>query len=50
MDFKTIADFQKDNIDCLKGVFKEFNRLDGTGSIWKKDDRNRWNKGKAWNA
>jgi transposase len=23
-DFKTIADFRKDNIDCIKGVFKEF--------------------------
>jgi hypothetical protein len=23
-DFKTIADFRKDNADCIKGVFKEF--------------------------
>jgi len=23
-DFKTIADFRKDNVDCIKGVFKEF--------------------------
>jgi transposase len=23
-DFKTIADFRKDNVDCVKGVFKEF--------------------------
>ena len=23
-DFKTIADFSKDNVDCIKGVFKEF--------------------------
>lgn len=23
-DYKTIADFRKDNIDCIKGVFKEF--------------------------
>jgi transposase len=23
-DFKTIADFRKDNIDCIKGVFQEF--------------------------
>ena len=23
-DFKTIADFRRDNIDCVKGVFKEF--------------------------
>ena len=23
-DFKTIADFRKNNIDCIKGVFKEF--------------------------
>ncbi len=23
-DFKTIADFRKDNIDCIKPVFKEF--------------------------
>jgi transposase len=26
-DFKTIADFLKDNIDCVKGVFKEFVKL-----------------------
>ena len=26
-DFKTIADFRKDNIDCVKGVFKEFVKL-----------------------
>jgi transposase len=23
-DFKTIADFKKDNVDCIKPVFKEF--------------------------
>ena len=23
-DFKTIADFRKDNVDCIKGVFREF--------------------------
>ena len=23
-DFKTIADFRKDNVNCIKGVFKEF--------------------------
>jgi len=23
-DHKTIADFRKDNVDCVKGVFKEF--------------------------
>ena len=23
-DLKTIADFRKDNVDCIKGVFKEF--------------------------
>jgi transposase len=26
-DFKTIADFRKDNIHCVKGVFKEFVKL-----------------------
>jgi transposase len=26
-DFKTIGDFRKDNIDCVKGVFKEFVKL-----------------------
>ena len=26
-DFKTIADFRKDNIQCVKGVFKEFVKL-----------------------
>ena len=26
-DFKTIVDFRKDNIDCVKGVFKEFVKL-----------------------
>ena len=26
-DFKTIADFRKDNIDCMKGVFREFVKL-----------------------
>ena len=26
-DFKTIADFRKDNIDCIKGVFREFVKL-----------------------
>jgi transposase len=26
-DFKTIADFRKDNVDCVKGVFKEFVKL-----------------------
>ena len=26
-DFKTIADFRKDNADCIKGVFKEFVKL-----------------------
>jgi transposase len=26
-DFKTIADFRKDNIDCVKDVFKEFVKL-----------------------
>jgi len=26
-DFKTIADFRKDNIDCVKSVFKEFVKL-----------------------
>jgi transposase len=26
-DFKTIADFRKDNIDCVKGVFREFVKL-----------------------
>ena len=26
-DFKTIADFRKDNVDCIKGVFKEFVKL-----------------------
>jgi transposase len=26
-DFKTIADFRKDNADCVKGVFKEFVKL-----------------------
>jgi transposase len=26
-DFKTIADFRKDKIDCVKGVFKEFVKL-----------------------
>ncbi len=26
-DFKTIADFRKDNINCVKGVFKEFVKL-----------------------
>jgi transposase len=26
-DFKTIADFRKDNVDCVKGVFKEFVNL-----------------------
>ena len=25
-DFRTISDFRKDNIDCLKRVFQEFNR------------------------
>lgn len=25
-DFRTIADFRKDNIDCLKKIFHEFNR------------------------
>lgn len=25
-DFRTISDFRKDNIDCLKAVFKEFTR------------------------
>ncbi len=31
-DFKTIADFRKDNIDCMKGIFRSFNeqcRADG---------------------
>ena len=23
-DFKTIADFRKENIDCIKPIFKEF--------------------------
>lgn len=26
-DFKTIADFRRDNVDCVKGVFKEFVKL-----------------------
>jgi transposase len=26
-DFKTIADFRKDNADCVKGVFREFVKL-----------------------
>jgi transposase len=26
-NFKTIADFRKDNVDCVKGVFKEFVKL-----------------------
>jgi transposase len=26
-DFKTIADVTKDNVDCVKGVFKEFVKL-----------------------
>src|SRR3954447_15753334 len=26
-DFKTIADFRKDNRECFKGVFKQFNLL-----------------------
>ena len=26
-DFKTIADFRKDNVDCVKGVFREFVKL-----------------------
>lgn len=26
-DFKTIADFRKDNVDCIKGIFKEFINL-----------------------
>ena len=26
-DFKTIADFRRDNIDCVKGVFREFVKL-----------------------
>ncbi len=26
-DFKTIADFRKDNVNCVKGVFKEFVKL-----------------------
>ena len=26
-DFKTVADFRKDNADCVKGVFKEFVKL-----------------------
>jgi transposase len=26
-DFKTIADFRKDNITCVKGLFKEFVKL-----------------------
>ncbi len=26
-DFKTIADFRRDNVDCIKGVFKEFVKL-----------------------
>jgi hypothetical protein len=26
-DHKTIADFRKDNVDCVKGVFKEFVKL-----------------------
>jgi transposase len=26
-DFKTVADFRKDNIHCVKGVFKEFVKL-----------------------
>jgi transposase len=26
-DFKTIADFRKDNVDCVKGVFREFVNL-----------------------
>ena len=26
-DFKTIADFRKDNIDCVKSVFREFVKL-----------------------
>jgi transposase len=26
-DFKTVADFRKDNVDCVKGVFKEFVKL-----------------------
>jgi transposase len=26
-DFKTIADFRKDNVDCIKGVFREFVKL-----------------------
>jgi transposase len=26
-DFKTIADFRRDNVDCVEGVFKEFVKL-----------------------
>jgi transposase len=26
-DFKTIADFRKDNVNCVKGVFREFVKL-----------------------
>ena len=27
LDYKTIADFRKDNAACIKGVFKEFVKL-----------------------
>jgi transposase len=30
-DFKTIADFRKDNTKALKGVFKQFTLYEKTG-------------------
>ena len=50
-DFKTIADFRKDNVDCMKGVFKEFNSMCMEQDLFgKKSVAIDGTKVKAWNA
>ena len=50
-DFKTIADFRKDNIDCMKGVFRSFNKQClSEGLFGRKRVAIEGTKIKAWNS
>ena len=50
-DFKTIADFRKDNIDCMKKVFMAFNRMCMEQDLFgRKTVAIDGTKVKAWNA
>jgi transposase len=41
-DFKTIANFRKDNSKAIRGVCRQFVVLSAVGTVRRKSDRHRW--------